>query len=105
MKKLKFSIQISDFHICCIIRWCFVFTFCTFSSNGYSQSKLDDLKYFDNDSIKYNFILSTPSLTPGTLNKPGLYFININMPNEIRKRLLLMDSSFWMSHLTNANSD
>jgi hypothetical protein len=73
---------------------------------SYSQSDSLEL-LLRNDSIKFEVVYTSVSILKDQTGKPRGNFVKIAMSDNLRKYLLRIesDTSFWMKHLANDNSD
>jgi hypothetical protein len=82
-------------------------TLCIFllaAINGYCQDSLIN-EYLRNSSLKYDVLLQTRSLVTKK-NPPGAtYHVVIDMPRDIRKKLLRKKFDFWQSKLDSDSTD
>jgi hypothetical protein len=74
----------------------------------YAQFDSVENKVFNNDSIKYHIAHVTPSVYRNPDVVIGMYFVRIDNPkisNEFKEYLLKKDTTFWIGHLYNNQSD
>jgi hypothetical protein len=74
-------------------------------STVFCQTYLIDSNYFNNDSIKYQLIFKTRSVLYQKSDQKVGYYINLNIPDSFKKKLMKMDSTFWFKKLEDETSD